>query len=70
LAGIETGFRHGGFRSNTGFSMDAGGGVDLALKSWLGLRMIHAKYQTTWIDGGTVNGLRVHAGVVFRFGKR
>ena len=70
LAGVETGFRHGGFRSNTGFSIDAGGGVDLALKSWLGLRMIHAKYQTTWIDGGNVNGLLVHAGLVFRFGKR
>ena len=70
LAGVETGFRHGGFRSNTGFSIDAGGGVDLALKSWLGLRMIHAKYQTTWIDGGNVNGLLVHSGLVFRFGKR
>jgi hypothetical protein len=70
LGGVETGFRHGGFSSNTGFSIDAGGGVDFALKSWLGLRMIHAKYQTTWIDGGNVNGLLVHAGLVFRFGKR
>ena len=70
LAGAETGFRYGGFRSNSGFSFDVGGGVDLALKNWLALRILHAKYQTTWIGGGTVNRLRVHAGVVFRIGKR
>ena len=69
LAGAETGFRHGGFRSNTGFSVDAGGGVDVALKDWLAIRAIHVKYQTTWIDGTNVDGLRVHAGVVFRIGK-
>lgn len=70
LAGAETGFRHGGFSSNTGFSVDAGGGVDFALKSWLGLRVVQAKYQTTWIDGTNVNGLRVQAGVALRIGKR
>src|SRR5678815_4013908 len=64
LAGAETGFHDGGFRGNTGFPVDAGGGIDLALKSWLGLRMRQAKYQTTWIDGGNMNGLRIHTGLV------
>ena len=70
LAGAETAFQHGGYRDNTGFSLKAGGGVDLALKKWLGLRLIHVIYQTTWIDRGTVKETRLHGGVVFRFGKR
>ena len=70
LAGAETGYRYGGFRSNSGFSLDAGGGVDLALKKWFAVRILYAKYQTTFIDGGNVNGLRLHAGVVFRIGEK
>jgi hypothetical protein len=70
LAGVETAFRHGGYRSNTGFSIKSGGGVDFALKQWIGLRTIHVIYQTTWIDGGTVQETRFHGGLVFRLGKR
>ena len=70
LAGAETAFQYGGYRGNTGFSLKAGGGVDLALTRWLGLRLIYAAYQTTWIDGGTVNETRLHGGLVLRFGAR
>ena len=70
LAGAQTAFTYGGYRGNTGFSLKAGGGVDLALTKWLGLRLIYAAYQTTWIDGGTVKETRLHGGVVFRIGRR
>jgi hypothetical protein len=70
LAGVETAFKYGGYRGNTGFSLKAGGGVDFALKKWLGLRVMHIVYQTSWIDGGTVKETRLHAGVVFRIGTR
>ena len=70
LAGAETAFQHGGYRGNTGFSLKVGSGVDLALKKWLGLRLIHVSYQTTWIDGETVEETRLHGGIVFRIGTR
>ena len=69
LAGVETGFRHGGFHSNAGFSVGAGGGVDVGLKKWLTLRAIHVTYQNTWINHGTVDAVRIRSGIVLRFGR-
>src|SRR4030095_6969599 len=37
LAGIEWGYRHSGFADNSGFSLAAGGGVDVGLTNWLAL---------------------------------
>jgi hypothetical protein len=70
LAGVETGFQYGGYRGNTGFSLGAGAGVDVAVTKWLGLRLIHVIYHSTWIDGGTIEETRLHGGLVFRIGKR
>jgi hypothetical protein len=70
LAGGESGYRHAGRANNSGFSIEAGGGVDLGLKNWLGLRIAEANYQMTRVDGATVNGFRFGAGLVFRIGKR
>jgi len=68
LAGVETGYRHGGFADNSGFSFAAGGGVDISLTSWLAYEMARANYQTTRVGGTTVNSLRFGTGPVFRMG--
>jgi hypothetical protein len=70
LAGGESGYRHAGRANNSGFSFEAGGGVDVGLKKWLGLRIAEANYQMTRVGGATVNGFRFGAGLVFRIGKR
>ena len=70
LAGGESGYRNAGFADNSGFSFAAGGGVDVGLKNWLGLRIVQANYQMTRVDGATVNGFRFSPGLVFRIGKR
>jgi hypothetical protein len=69
LAGVESGYRHGGFADNLGFSLAAGGGVDINLKDWLALEMARVNYQMTRVGGTTVNGLRFGTGFVGRIGK-
>ena len=69
LAGIEKGYRDGGFAGNSGFSFAAGGGVDVSLTNWLTYEIARANYQTTRVGGTTVNGLRFGTGPVFRFGE-
>jgi hypothetical protein len=69
LAGVESGYRHGGFTDNSGFSLAAGGGVDISLTDWLALEVARANYQTTRVGGATVNGLRFGTGPVFRMGE-
>lgn len=58
LAGVETGYRHGGSDANTGLSFAAGGGADVNLANWLALEVARAQFQTTRVGGSTVNGLR------------
>ena len=70
LAGGESGYRKAGIADNSGFSFDAGGGVDIGLKNWLGLRIVRANYQMTRVGGATVNGFRFGPALVFRIGKR
>jgi len=70
LAGGESGYRHRGFAGNSGFSFAVGGGVDIGLMNWLGLRIVRANYQMTRVGGTTVNGFRFNPGLVFRIGKR
>ena len=69
LAGVESGYRHGGFADNSGFSLAAGGGVDISLKNWFALEIARANYQTTRVGGTTVNSLRFGTGPVFRIGE-
>ena len=52
LAGVETGYRHGGFAGNSGFSLAAGGGVDISLKNWLTI------YQTVGVCIGAALGAK------------
>jgi hypothetical protein len=68
LAGVESGYRHGGFADNSGFSFAAGGGVDISLKNWFALEIARANYQSTRVGGTTVNSLRFGTGPVFRIG--
>jgi hypothetical protein len=69
LAGVETGYGHGGFAGNSGVSFAAGGGVDISLNHWLAYEIARANYQTTRVSGTTVNGLRFGTGPVFRIGE-
>ena len=69
LAGIEWGYRHGGFAANSGFSLAAGGGVDVSLTNWFAYEIARANYQTTRVGGTAVNSLRFGTGPVFRFGE-
>jgi hypothetical protein len=59
--------------SANGFSMTAGGGVDLGLKNWIALRLIDVDYTYMHFSDAldpNVNGIKVGIGVVFRFGKK
>jgi hypothetical protein len=69
LAGVESGYRHGGFADNSGFSFAAGGGVDISLTNWLAYEIARANYQTTRVGGTAVNGVRFGTGPVFRIGE-
>ena len=67
LAGIEWGYRHGGFAANSGFSLAAGRGVDVSVTNWFAYEIARANYQTTRVGGTAVNSLRFGTGPVFRF---
>jgi len=60
-----------------GFTLDAlgnglvisgGGGVDLAIKKWLGIRLVQAEYNHNRIDDSTWHDVRIGSGLVFRIG--
>lgn len=70
LAGIEWGYRHGGFAASSGLSFAAGGGMDVSATNWFAYEIARANYQTTRIGGTTVNSLRFGTGPVFRIGER
>jgi len=69
LAGIESKYRHGGFGDNSGFSLAAGGGVDISLTNWLAYEVARANFQTTRVGGTNVNSFRFGTGPVFRIGE-
>jgi hypothetical protein len=69
LAGVESGYRHGGSADNTGFSLAGGGGVDINLTNWFAYEVARANFQMARVDGTTVNGLRFGTGPVFRIGE-
>jgi hypothetical protein len=58
-----------------GFTLDAlgnglvisgGGGVDIAIKKWLGIRLAQAEYNHNRIDDSTWHDVRIGSGLVFR----
>jgi hypothetical protein len=69
LAGIEWGYRHGGSADNVGFSLAAGGGMDVSVANWFAYEVARATVQATRIGGTSVNSLRFGTGPVFRFGE-
>jgi hypothetical protein len=69
LVGVETNYRHGGLAGNTGFSLAAGGGVDVHATDWFAYEIARANVQTTRVGGTTANSLRFGTGPVFRFGE-
>ena len=70
LAGVEFGYRHGGFADNSGFSLAAGGGVDISVKNWFAYEIARANYQRTRVGGTTLNSFRFGTGPVFRIGEK
>jgi hypothetical protein len=69
LAGIEWGYRHGGFARNMGFSLAGGGGAAISVTNWFAYEVAPASYQTTRVGGTTVNSIRFVTGPVFRVGE-
>jgi hypothetical protein len=69
LAGVESGYRQGGFAGNNGFSFAGGGGVDVNVTNWFGYEIARVNYQTTRVARSTVNSLRFGTGPVFRMGE-
>lgn len=61
--------------SVNGFSMLAGGGVDIRIRPWFAIRAVEGGYSglhiadTAEVEGVWSNGYRVSAGIVFRFGQ-
>jgi len=54
--------------SFNGFSMAAGGGMDVRIKPWFAWRAFQADYSLLHFLGGNSNGVRAGTGIVFRFG--
>jgi hypothetical protein len=69
LVGVEANYRHGGFADNSGFSLAAGGGMDISVTNWLAYEVARANFQTTRVGGTSVNSLRFGTGPVFRIGE-
>jgi peptidoglycan-associated lipoprotein len=60
----------GAVTSGSSFALLTGGGVDLALRSHIGLRLIQADYARTALPNGAANvqnSLRIGAGLVIKF---
>lgn len=51
--------------TSTGLSTAFGGGLDIKLNRKISIRAIQADYSTLFIDGDTVNNVRIGAGIVF-----
>jgi len=58
--------------THSGFAMTAGGGLDLLMGPSFAVRVFQAEYVVNrWSDfDGRVEGARVGAGIIFRFGSR
>jgi len=50
----------------SGLVISGGGGVDLAIKKWLAIRLVQSEYSHNRIEGATSHDLRIGTGLVFR----
>ena len=58
-----------GAPTESAFAMLLGGGVDIGIKPWFGIRAVEGGYSGLHFSGaGWSNGVRLSSGVVFRFG--
>ena len=58
-----------GSPTSNGFAMLMGGGVDIGIKPWFGIRALDGGYSGLHFSGGGwSHGMRLAGGVVFRFG--
>jgi len=64
LLGISTTSKE----SANGYSLAAGGGVDVPIKPWVAVRAAEVNYNFLEISGDKINGIRVGTGIIFRFG--
>ena len=55
--------------SVNGFSLLAGGGVDIGIRPWFAIRAIEGGYSGLHAVSAWSNGARLSTGVVFRFGE-
>jgi hypothetical protein len=53
-----------------GFAFMTGGGIDMAIKPWFSLRLAQVDYNFFHTGGTNSNGVRIHAGGVFKIGSR
>ena len=51
---------------SNGLVVSGGGGVDFAIKKWLGLRLVQTEYSHNRIDGAAWHDVRAGSGLVFR----
>ena len=59
-----------GSPTSNGFAMLMGGGVDIGIKPWIGIRALDGGYSALHFSGGGwSHGMRLGGGVVFRFGQ-
>lgn len=59
----------GGCPAQTGLAAELGGGLDIRVKDNLALRFPQIDYRLTRLEGDNMDGLRICAGVVYRWGR-
>lgn len=64
-----SGVCQGSCPSETGFSAELGGGLDLRVKGRLGLRLPQVDYRLVRLESDDANRLRVSAGLVWLWGR-
>src|SRR5208282_5230110 len=67
VAGVHPETCVSGSASENSFAMALGGGLDWNATPHIGVRLIQAEYLMTQFGSTTQNGVRISAGVVFRF---
>jgi opacity protein-like surface antigen len=65
-----SGNRPGSSTSGNGFSLSAGGGLDLNVSKHVSLRLIQPEYLLNRFDSSSEGQLRIQTGIVFRIGER
>ena len=59
---------NGASQSYNGFAVVFGGGVDFGIKPWFAIRAPEIDYSYLHFSGTSSDGIRIGAGIVFKFG--